>query len=55
MVQSPNAAGFIEVNRLMADISIATSELSQLNEEDTAERALAGNKIASLNGRLHYF
>ena len=52
MVQSPNAAGFIEVNRLMADISIATSELSQLNEEDTAERALAGNKIASLNGQM---
>jgi hypothetical protein len=52
MVQSPNAAGFIEVNRLMADISIATSELSQLNEEDAAERALAGNKIASLNGQM---
>jgi hypothetical protein len=51
MVQSPNAAGFMEVNRLMADISIETAALSQLNAEDTAARELATNKIASLNGQ----
>ena len=46
-IQAPNKVGFMEINRLMGDISLATSELAQLNEDDFAERLLLTSKIES--------
>jgi hypothetical protein len=52
MIQSPNKAGFMEINRLMGDISIATSELAQLNEDDATERLLKTSQIESMQEQM---
>lgn len=52
MVQAPNAIGFTEINRLMAEISSTTAELAQLNADDAAAIELKSNKISSLNAMM---
>ena len=51
-IQAPNKVGFMEINRLMGDISLATSELSQLNEEDATGRLLKNTEINSLQEQM---
>jgi hypothetical protein len=51
-IQAPNKAGFMEINRLMGDISIATSELAQLNEDDAAGRLLKTSQIESMQTQM---